>query len=202
MNLQDLSKIDIKDLQKLDYNLLFAEVKKKPEAVVATVLVVGALIFSIGYYQQRYQELRSLRGQINVLQKKTSLITTYNTRKKEVNSFLEKLPQVIPENELINKLTDMAVHRGVKIESFSPTGGRNEKLYKTTSVRMEITAEKYQQIWLFTRDIEYSGYAMRIENWNGSLVSSQAMRLNESSMDKDSLIKVGIEITSIEVKKE
>ncbi len=204
MNLQDLAKLDINDLQKIDYNQLLGEIKKKPDILVAVVLIVGSLIFAIGNFQKGFKELRSLRGQINVLQKKTTLIRTYNDQKKELGDFLEKLPKVIPDNDLIATLTDMAVHRGVKIESFSPATGRDAKLYKTASLKLEVVAESYQQIWLFTRDIERSGYALRIDSWTGNLVSTGGKGFGrlETTEKNGSFLKVNLEIVSIEVKKE
>lgn len=205
MNLMELTKLDIKDLQKVDYKQLLTDIQKQPDILFSLVLVIGALIFSLFYSQSCQKEQRTLRYQITALQKKTGLISTYNDKKEELSDFFTNLPKQVPENEIITTLTDLATKRGVKIESLTPSGGQDNKLFKTVNFRIDVSAEQYQNMWLFTRDIERSGYNLRIENWVGNLDANRKStnkRAGEISRETDNLIKANIEIAAFKFIKE
>jgi len=202
MNILDLTKLDVKDLQKVDYKKLWIDIKKSPDSLIMLLIVISAIIFSICYYQKRSQELGTLRNDVIAMRQKVDLVKQYNFHKNEINLFLKDLPKELPQDELIAKLTDMAVKRGVKIESFTPAAGSNEKLYKSTNLRFEISSDRYQQIWLFTYDIEHAGYLLRVENWNGSMEGLKRSFSRKAGDNALSQLKIGLEIAAIEVNKE
>ena len=178
MNLADLSKIDIKDLQKIDYAKLLQDLKKRPDILISIVFVLATLSFSVNAFTKKKGELSSLQQEVSKLEEKIKVIDSYEAVKKELTDFLANIPEKILENDLINKVTDFAVSRNVQIESYTPMSKQSSPLYDLTSIDLNVSAPDYKNVWLFMNDIEKSKYAIRVENWAGSMDAKGDSRNN------------------------
>ena len=102
MNLTELSRLDIKDLKKIDYNKLLLDVRKRPDILVAVGLVLLTLFFSVNAFTKRKQELLSLQQQIGTLEAKITVIENYEKAKKDLADFVAQIPESLLDNNLIN----------------------------------------------------------------------------------------------------
>lgn len=207
MNIPDLSKIDIQDLQKLDYMKLLQELKKRPDVLITVVLVLVTLILSVNIFMKKSQELQSLQQEISKLEAKDKVIAQYDTAKKELTDFLVNIPKTLLENDLINTVTDFAVARSVQIESYTPARKQSLAIYDLTSISLNVTAAEYKNIWLFVNDIEKSKYAIRVENWSGSTDvttrNTASRKINLSDLNPvQSGVTARLEIAAINLKSE
>ena len=208
MNLAELSKLDIKDLNKIDYSKLGDTLKKNPEQLITVLIVIGTIVFSVHYYVKKKMELRRVTIQINELLNKKTAMDEYNNAKTSHDDLLNNLPQGLSEDTLSNALTTMAIHRGVRLESFSPAKKMDEKLYELTSINLEISSKEYDNIFLFIHDIENSKYNLRIEALQGTILDTLAsqrrrsQRQSRSEEEETPEIRIQMEIASIIFKNE
>ncbi|MCK5580373.1 MAG: type 4a pilus biogenesis protein PilO [Candidatus Omnitrophica bacterium] len=172
MDFKKLSQLDIKDLQKIDYNQLSKDISKKPDILICAILVIVTLISSFKIFAKHRSELKSLRYEVALLEKKNDAIEKYQTTKTEMNTFIEKLPSDITEEELINFITDISLTRGIKLESFPPARTQQYGLYDLITVDLTFSVNKYADLWLFINDIEKSQDAIRIGKLSTTVSSS------------------------------
>ncbi|HOY09832.1 MAG TPA: type 4a pilus biogenesis protein PilO [Candidatus Omnitrophota bacterium] len=209
MNLSELSKLDVKDLNKINYSKFGEHLKKNPQELVTTLIVIGAIVFSAHFYINKKMESRRITIQINDLLKKKVAMTEYNNAKKSRDDLLNNLPQGLSADTLANVLTTMAIHRGVRLESFSPAKKIDEPLYELTSINLEISSKEYDNIFLFIHDIESSQYNIRIEDFQSTIfdtmVSQRRQQPQQAGRDKKEErpeIRIQMEIASIIFKNE
>ena len=208
MNLAELSKLDIKDISKIDYSKLGEHFKKNPEQFITAVIVIATIAFSAHFYIKKKLELGRVTVEINELLKKKTAMDEYNKAKKNHDDLLNNLPQGLSEDTLANALTTMAIQRGVRLESFSPAKKMDEKLYELTSINLEISSKEYDNIFLFVHDIENSKHNLRIEALQGTILDSQitqrrrSQRQANESEEQTPEIRIQMEIASIIFKNE
>ncbi|HQO58065.1 MAG TPA: type 4a pilus biogenesis protein PilO [Candidatus Omnitrophota bacterium] len=208
MNLKELSKLDIKDLNKIDYGKWGDQLKKNPEQLATAIIIIGAIVFSAHFYINKKMELRRVKIQINELLKKKVAMTEYNDAKKNHDDLLNNLPQGLSADALANALTTMAIHRGVRLESFSPDKKIDEPLYELTSINLVIISKEYDNIFLFIHDIESSQYNLRIEDFQSTVLDSfvkkrrHPQQLVGEDKEENPEIRIQMEIASIIFKHE
>ncbi len=208
MNLKELSKLDIKDLNKIDYGKVGEQFKKNPEQLLTALIIIGAIVFSAHFYINKRMELHRVTIQINELLKKKVAMTEYNDAKKSHDDLLNNLPQGLSADALANTLTTMAIHRGVRLESFSPAKKIDEPLYELTSINLVITSKEYDNIFLFIHDIESSQYNLRIEDFQSTVLDSFISKRRYpqqpvgEAKEENPEIRIQMEIASIIFKNE
>jgi Tfp pilus assembly protein PilO len=206
MNLAQLSRLDIKDLKKVDYNKAWEEIRKRPDILVNLGSVLLTIVFAGHIYSKNHDATRAVGAQTTLLQQKIASIDAYNEIKNELNTFLGTIPVSINEEDFINTVTDFASAREVQIKSFSPAGKKDDPFFQSTRFVLNITSGSYAKIWLFIHDIEQSAYPFRIESWQGTSSGLSDIRRRRSSssgsQSDDSQISVQMEIASINFKKD
>ncbi len=208
MNLSELSKLDIKDINKLDYNKIWRDLKKAPEQLLTIVVILASLLFIAHFCLTKSSELRSVEFQIKDLLNKKKAMDEYNGAKKEHDDLLNNLTKGLSEDELANAITTMAIQRGVRLESFSPARKVTEELYELTSIHLDISSKQYDSIFLFIHDVENSPFNLRIETLRGNTMDNLTTQrrkdkhLKEKNIDENPEIRVSLEIASIIFKNE
>lgn len=203
MNLAKLSKLDIKDLQKIDYKQLLQDLRKKPDLAICIVAGLLTVLFCLQTFSKGMMAAEKVKSDIRLMEEKNSALDAYNKSKSDLDEFLNKIPEPITENGLMDKITDLAVARNVQIESFVPTKNQNEPLYTLSSITLNVAARDYKNMWLFIHDIETSPYAIRIENWTGNMgPRSQSGRRREASNPNELWINVRVEVAAVNIKNE
>jgi len=203
MNLADLSRIDIKDLKKIDYNKLLQTLRSRNDILINIVLVGFTLIIAINTLSDAGKQIQTIKKQINKLEEKITVINTLDNVKAELDEYLANVPQELGEDELATKLTDWAVARNIKIVSVSPVKKKEEKLHDTYSINLSIETEDFNDFWLFIHDIESSPYALRIDRWQmrpNNQYRQYARNPNEE--ERPILLSVNTTLASVKIKKD
>ena len=74
MDLVELSKLDIKDLKRVDYKKLLQDIRKKPELAVSLLIGVAAVAVCLHLFSRAGGEGQSLRAEIQKIEEKLKAI--------------------------------------------------------------------------------------------------------------------------------
>ncbi len=204
MNFSDLSHLELKDLQKLDYKKLLGDLKKRKD-IFASVLIGGlAFLIVINIFAKGFKEAGKLNGEAKKLELKLAAVESYNRTKKDLAEFLEKVPPPIHEDKLVNQIMDFAEMYNIHIGSISPVTTSKKGLYEKSSVSLNISANNYSSLWLFINDIEHFPSLLLIDRWDGGgEVNSPALQQQMlSAAPQDKPVQVRIDIATIKIKNE
>ncbi len=169
----DISKMDIKDLQNIDYQKLLKNVRQKPDIALSIVLPLVALFVCFNIFTKSQTERKTFAAKNYEMQEKLKILKAYTLAQTELQNFIKSLPPKITENEFINKITDAAAKSNVQIDSFSPAQNKSDPLYDLTMINLAASAENFSNVGLFINDIENSGASIRLDSWNGSMETQQ-----------------------------
>jgi len=203
MNISDLLKLDIKDLQKIDYKKLVEELRKRPDALINIVVVLITAIIFFNLTSSHQKESKKLKRDIKKLTEKVEEIDRFNKAQQELDSFLDTLPGALPEDEFVNTLTDLAVKRNIQIESFSPTNTKSTPFSDTITIELNLSLDSYKNLWLFIHDIENSQYALKINNWQGYMTqvySQQNQFISRQQKPAKAVINSRISLSTVKIK--
>src|SRR2546430_488354 len=125
MNLADLTKIDIKNI---DIGRILKTLRARKDILVNVVVVFATIFVMVQIYSNKHSENQALEIKLDAQKKKSAPIADYNKAQKDLNAFLDALPKGIPEYSIIDKLSDFAEKHNIQILSFSPAKSRSETL--------------------------------------------------------------------------
>jgi len=201
MNLADLSRMDIKDLQKIDYKKMVETLRKRNDILINLIIVLLSLILTVNIMSKSGKKIRSIKKEIGKLEKKITVINNLDAVKAELQEFSETIPEALGEDDLATKLTDWAVARDINIVSVSPVKTKEEDLHNTSSIDLNIETDDYAKLWLFVNDIESSPYALRIDRWQ--IKPSGQYRSQRGSLEPVSLrLLANTTVTTVQIKDE
>ena len=205
MDLAALSRLDIKDLKSVDYRKLWGRLCAHPQHFMTAGLILVTVVTGVYVFLQRRADLNEVLQKIKVLEKKVVAFDEYQQTKSEFEQLLADLPPGYDDNELSKQMTNMAIAAGVRIESFTPINMVDLDSYRQAGIRMDVSAEKYTDIWQFIYDIETSAYALRVDSWTGTTsddpMAAARRRLNISD-NSPRMIRASMEISSLVFKKD
>jgi len=176
MKLSELSKLDIKDLQKIDYNQLGKEVTKRPDYIIIAVSIIMTLFLSLHFFSKNRKMASALKLEVQTLEDKVAVIEEYTDTKAELTALQDAIPEPLTQEGLINLVSDFAFKRNLQISSLTPGQTEEEKYHDVISVHVQIESSDFKNIWLFVHDIESSKLALRVDEWRGSRGSSTGSR--------------------------
>ena len=198
MNLNDLSKIDIKDLQKLDFDQVREEIQNRPDILINTLLI-GVTLFAIIFFYNKYgHQTKQLKGQITELKEKLDVVKEHDQSVRELKEFTDKFPKSISNEQLIDKINEFALRHKIQILSFSSAENISEENWTSSSVIFNLSSESYVNLLLFIQDVENSSYALKIEKWSGSVRESSVR--NGAKTESQNFTNVNIKIRSVRLK--
>jgi hypothetical protein len=209
MNLKDLSKFDVKELQNIDWGGFKDRLFSQPDFFVNILLALITVSFVFSSSKKLISSSQQLQSQQAQLKIKLDALNQLNATKKTHKEFLEKAPQPVTDDQLIETLSEFAFQRDVQILSFSSPEKKSNNLLVLTSIELKIASEKYENIILFINDIENSSYAMRIGEWSGKLTRQAQIsqgrppRNNLQTTEKEDMteyIQATVRIESLELK--
>ena len=195
MNIADLSKIDIKDIDVLKVKNKLLQHK---EIVLQVLLAFGSFIIAVSMLNQSQADIKKYKSQIASLQSKTGAIEQYNKTQNDLKVYLGKVPEFVSEDKVINLVTDFAGKNGVKIITFSPATVEKKKTLETISLKFSLVAESFSSMIRFMADIERGNDFMQI--W-GCEVDPQPQARTGSKDKKGVPINFRIEVASMKVEK-
>ena len=165
----DISKMDVKDLQNIDYQKILKDVRQRPDTAIAFAAPVIALFICFNMFTKFQAEQKKLSASITQMNEKVELVEEYNNAQTEFDSFTKALPPKITENEFINTITDLAVKNNIQIESYTPGQGRMDTIHEAVSINLVANAIDFLDLGRFVSDLEKSGLAIRINSWGGMM---------------------------------
>ncbi len=208
MNLSTLTKLELKDLRKIDLAGLKNSLLSRPDIFI-NFLWIALTIFAIIFISHNYREDQSrLKDRIDKLEQKLTVLRKYQDIKKEYDAFLSQFPKMIPGDEVIDKISDFAVKRHIQILSFSPAEKQKSTFFEITNIVINIASSQYEDIVRFIHDIEEAALAMRIKRWSGRMRGQESNHLKDQRLHNQPLelttpedvIETSIEIQSINLK--
>jgi len=204
LRLADISRLDIQDIQKLDYQGFLKDLSKRPDMAISILAPILAIFIRFNMFSKSQTGRKSLTADLIKMDEKIKIVDEYTNAQKELEQFFTTLPPKIAENEFVDKLTDFAVKRDVQIESFSPAKNQSDPIYDATTISLNVNTKTYENMWLFIHDIENSGFSIRINSWAGTMgpKAQNGSRRNIAPVNPAALgINVRLEIASVSFKK-
>lgn len=200
MDLVGLKNLDVK---KLDPKEIQKTLTNRQDIFVNILVTLATFFFMFQIVSGKQAESKLLKSRISNLEKKIESINKNKQSVKELEEFTSTLPDGVPGNLIVDKLTDFAEKRGVQIVYVSPTETEIKNHFDRTSVNVNLTAKSYKDLWLFIYDIETSPDNLRIDRWSGLMESNRRNVLNGrvQGMDIVETINAQMDIGSIKFKK-
>lgn len=203
--LEKLNSIDAKDLKKLDlaklkeFNLdrIKEELATKPKILfnaIFSLAAIGTMIYSFGYYKN---EASQIQAEIVSLNQKLEMIRLTSTTEARYNEFFAKLPKVIPNNQLIGKISEFAEKAQVNVISFSPLKTNESEFVNQYIVNLNIKADTYQDLVNFINIIENSNFTLKV---NKCTIRTNSAYMREYRGEGEVPLDAYIEIGSIQLK--
>ncbi len=200
MDFTKLSQLTLDDLKNIDGQQVAHWIKKRLDVAVMGGVILVTAVVSIAVLSQRMAEKKRLEREMAKAEKKLKAIRELEKVDESLQALLATIPPPLSSEALVGRLTDWAVQRGVRIESFSPARKEQREHYDLTSVHIEVSAADFASIWLLVHDIETSGLPIRIDMWDGRLVSASSGSL--SAEGGEARVGVSMEIVSLAVQRD
>ncbi len=201
LSLKDLKEFDVKNI---DVAKLLKGIQQRTDVLINVALILGTLFFIGNIYSRRQAKVRDLTVKITALEGKIKAISDYEKSKDELSRSIDSLPKGIAESDaMVNKINEFAITHNIQILSFVPADSKATDLYSKRNLRMTIATSRYENLGLFVKDIENSGYNLRVERWSASLQGIALSRQREMQGDEPPTqqINAEIEIAAIDFKK-
>ncbi|HSV43817.1 MAG TPA: type 4a pilus biogenesis protein PilO [Candidatus Bathyarchaeia archaeon] len=178
MNLKELSQLDIKDLQKIDYQSLIPALKKRPDILIIFIAVIATLWFSVSHYSGKRKEFSDLTHELTVMKDKEAAYQEYQKAENVLTALKSVLPAKISEASLIEIITGIAEKNNVRITSFSSAKENQSDTYATITLSVDGTAPDYSALWNFVYGIETWNQSIRIDLVEMKAASGDGYRRN------------------------
>ncbi|MCC6758332.1 MAG: type 4a pilus biogenesis protein PilO [Candidatus Omnitrophica bacterium] len=200
----DIAKLDVKDLQNIDYQKLLKDVRKRPDTAISFAAPILALFICFNMFTKFQAEQKSLSRKIKEMSAKAKQVDDYNAAQAEFDNFKKALPPTITENEFLNKITDLAVKNDIQIESYVPGQSKTDPIYDITNINLVASANDFNAMGHFISDIENSGLAIRINSWSGTMGARTQSAANRRASQKGNMgelvINFRMDISSVTFK--
>jgi len=194
---KDLKKLDLSRLKELNIDLIKEELATKPKILFNTIFTIAtilAILYSVGSYKNKTSQINA---EIVSLNKKLEMIQMTSATETKYKDFLAKLPRVIPNNQLIGKISEFAEKAKINVISFSPLKTNESEFVNQYIVNLNIKAETYQDLLNFINIIENSNYTLKV---NKCTVRTNASYMRDYKGQEEVPLDAYIEIGSIQLK--
>lgn len=199
MDLKDLNNIRIEDLKNIDANDIKEFFVRRMDISIIILLIITIIFVIIMIRGNEKKALKTTELQVTEMKEKLEASENFKLAQSKYDRFIDNFPKSINSDQLSDKISEIAAQNDVLILSFSPQKTRISDIFEFSTVKISITSEKYENIVSFTKSIEESPYALRIEQWTGKS-RSEDFKGAKQDTNKD-LILAEIEIGSVELKK-
>lgn len=202
MNFKDLSQIDVKDVirHKLDKKTLQTFYK---ENLFLIINISICLIIFVSFFvtsSLNKKNLATLDYKIKETTKKLSTYQILKNNQENFNNFIEAYPKEISGDELISRISELALTHNIQIVSFSPTRAKENDFAEFVAINIKISTKNYTDAISFLQDIEHSPYAIRVNKWQSTANYSNRRSNNDTLEDELPTINATVEIGSIKLK--
>lgn len=202
MDLKDLNKISIQDLQNIDSKEALDWLKNKPSILIKILLILITIFATIYCIKTNKVTEETLRIKISELKEKDSSYKTLAITKRKYKEFINEFPKGLTANDLIDKLGTFASRNDIEIRSLSPAKITRFSYFNKITVGIKVSANEYTDLIKFIDKIEDAPFAIKLNKFSAKLESgSNARNRNNSQKKDDSKISADFSISAIELKK-
>jgi hypothetical protein len=188
MNLQDLSNLDIKDLQNINVDEIKDFLVKRIDISVNILLIVLALSAIMYFVNERNTLTRRLTAEIAQKEAKVAEVENGTTVTNDYSGFISAFPTSISDDTLGTALSEFAVNRKVQIRSFSPVSKKRDTYRQNSIIQIKIASNEYQNITNFIKDIELAPYAVRVTKWEGVMQQATGSQVPQNTTMGDMIV--------------
>ena len=160
MQIPDLSKIDIKDV---DFTKLKDQLLERKPLLVQIGVVIASLVMIFSIFSKGREQTGSLNSQMSKMRSKTDAIAEYKKVQNDIDTFLKEVPLALSEDQIIPLVTDLADKHDVKIITFSPAKVEEKKNASTTILQFSLEAKDYKDMVRFIADIEHGKNLLQVK---------------------------------------
>lgn len=193
MNIQELLSMNMDDIKGLDKSQIKEAILGKPDILIVVVVVIVTIFSVIGINSKFAMQKKRLIAEVAELTEKLDVVKKNEIIKKNFEDHIATLPKPLPEGELNEIVSQLAIANDVQIKSFSPAKERSEKFTTISNIKIKVRTKDYQSLIQFVKDIEQSSYALRIADWKAVATINKKDR-SSSTKDAD------ITIESVKIK--
>lgn len=198
----DISKMDIKDLQNINYQKVLTDIRKKPDLAISIAFPLIAVFICFHLFTKSQTDSRALSNKNAEMEEKLKILTEYRQSDNELKEFIENQPAELSENQFYNMITDFAAQNNVKVESFTPSQNKADPTYDLTSINLKANAKNFNDVGHFIKNIENAPANIRIDNWTATMGPLQggSYRDRNQSNNEDLWINFQLDITLVTFK--
>jgi Tfp pilus assembly protein PilO len=195
MNLKDLNNISVEDLKNIDVSALKEKIQSRPDVII-TILTITISIFATVFVYTKYEtQAKSLNQQVNAFKEKNKVVAKHKKSQEEYNKFIKTFPDSLTIDEFSNKLSRTALAYDIRILDFKPTQKSNNDYFSYDGVAITISANEYEDLVDFIKEIESSSNTFRIESWKAGAGGQSNQSRRRKSEKTTSSTKVNSTIT-------
>lgn len=202
LNQIDISKMDIKDLQNINYQKLLTDIRKKPDLAISIAVPLIALFICFHLFTKSQADSKALSNKNVQMEEKLKIVTEYLQTDNELKEFIKNQPADLSENQFYNMITDFAAQNNIKVESFTPSQNKTDPIYDLTSINLKANAKDFSDVGLFIKNIENASANIRVDSWTASLgpLQASAYRDRGQTNTDDLWINFHVDITLVTFK--
>ena len=195
-----LRNVNIRDLQNIDARQIGEMLRRRVDIILNVVLVLVTIVVTTGIAKGHGKRSGILTWEIKQLEERGAAVKGSERLKGEYSAFLESFPGPILTDQLINKLSEFAADRQVRILSFSPVKEKSDNYIKVAGVQINIASSDYKNIVLFMKDVEDAPHALQVGQWSAKM---KEQRINEGAEEfRKQTVEVNMQISAIQLNDE
>lgn len=198
--IKTLNSIDVQSLKKIDFAQIKDILQGKPNIFINIGLITLTLFSAYYLFTSKKNESKKLNQEISLMKDKLAIVEQYNQLKKQYDDFMKNFPESVSSDELINKLSNMAVDHNIQILSISPAQKKTDDWGELTLVNLNISSDSYDDLVRFIEVIENAPFMIRIEKWSGEMKEDYSSRQSTDTDTQETPILADIEIGSYKLK--
>ena len=205
MKITDLAQLDIKDLKNIDYSVVLAHIRKRPDILFSSVLILAVLFFCLYFYSSKKKDFSTLKTELSEIESKAAVFDEHQDIQQVLTELKSVLPKEIKEPQLIELITSCAGKNNVTINSFSPAQHEAYDVYTKITMSLELVSKSYDDLFRFVHALETQGKTIRVSaltGRSGSTSTRQTRTRRLESRPDDGSISVSLTVTAVNFKNE
>ena len=195
-----LRNINISDLQNIDAQQIVDMLRQRVDIVLNITLVLVTMVTTVLIVKGSGKRSEMLTWEIKQLEERVEAVKESERLKGEYSAFLESFPKPILTDQLIDKFSEFAADRQVRILSFSPVKEKSDNYIKVAGVQINVSSDSYKNIVLFMKDVEDAPYALQVGQWSAKMKEQRIMEGAEEF--RKQTVEANIQIGVIQFKDE
>ena len=201
---EKLNSTSLSSIKEMDLEALKNILRNSPQFILNLAIVVISIFVSISFVTNGKNNEKKFKLNVTEYQEKLEAVKKQEDIKTKYNDFINKFPKSIQASQLIDRFSELAANRNVRILSFSPAKEKNNNYVQQITINLSIESGDYKNIILFVKDIEDYPYALRLERFSAQLSDQFSQERNnkkrEGEQEPEEPMTADLEVSSIKIK--